>query len=54
MFEIIVIADSVYKFPFKWAELTERAHEVGKLFNMRLVNVYQNGEWFCNKFTNIG
>lgn len=52
-YEVIVIGDKVYTYPTTWADVTETAHKVGLIHNRIIVSVYCNGQWFCDKFTNV-
>ena len=50
MYEIVVIKDKVYRYPFKWSKLTDKVKETAKRHRLTVVSVWKNGQWFCDKY----
>ena len=53
-FEIIVIEDTVYKYPTTWANLKLTAKHIGERFKREIVSVWLNGQPFMTVFTGYG
>lgn len=54
MYEIVVLADKVYRYPTTWKTLPYTAYHVGVMHKREIVSVWKNGNWFMDRFAKLG
>lgn len=54
MYEVVVLADKVYRYPTTWKTLPYTAYHVGVMHKREIVSVWKNGNWFMDRFAKVG